>query len=159
LIIEVQAMKTAANSKQEKSDHKMPKVSYAEKNDIPRGVGGVVHRGVRICQKNRISPYCYRESGIKTLLTALHRLMSEGKNAVLFGVWTGKPSHKFKFALYQQTQLTKRELRKMFDDYEKFENVPECAEFVASLRDQRDEPRRGKQDDLLDEVEQNLRPA
>src|SRR5688572_21041404 len=102
----------------------MPKKSFAEKMDIPRGVSGVVHRGVRICQKNRISPFVYREGGVKTLLTALHRLMSEGKNVVLYGIWTNNPSHKFKFALYQQRELTKRELRKMFDDYEKFEKVP-----------------------------------
>src|SRR4026207_345529 len=112
----------------------MPKVSFAKKMDIPRGPGGIVHRGVRICNENRTSPYVYREAGIKTLLTVLHRdFLGEGKAAILYGIWTNKPSHKFKFALYQQTELTKRELRSMVEDYEPYKDVEGCEEFFADL--------------------------
>ena len=120
----------------------MPKKSFAEKMDIPRGVGGILHNGVRICKKNKISPFVYREAGVKTLLTALHRFQSEGRNVVLYGIWTNNRSHKFKFALYEQAELTKRELRSMIEDYEQYKDVEGCEEFFADLVEQEAEPRR-----------------
>ena len=86
----------------------MPRVSFAQKMDIPRGPGGVVHRGVRICTKNKLSPFRYREGGVKALLNILHsRFLSEGRNVVLYGIRTNHPSHPYKFALYEQLELTK----------------------------------------------------
>jgi hypothetical protein len=116
----------------------MPRVSYAEKKKLLRGPAGISVGGIKICNKNRVSSFAYREAGIKDLENKLQtEYLEQGINAALYGTATRKKEHPYKFAIYRlKDVLSMNEARALLKECHGFEGIPETKEFVDRLKKQ-----------------------